>query len=72
MSIEIKRKQGESVGGVLRRFREKVKRSGVLNLAKTKKFHQSRQSRRLQKEGALQRINTREKMDHFRKIGKIK
>ena len=72
MTIEIKRKPGESLNVFLRRFRERVKRSGVIIRYKKSRFHTKPQSRLLKKQGALRRRQDRQKMDYLRKIGKIK
>ncbi len=72
MAIEIKRKPNESLSVFLRRFSERVKRSGIINQYKRARFHLKPESRRLRKRAALRRNKDREKMGYLRKIGKIK
>ena len=72
MAIEIKRKQNEPLNVFLRRFSEKIKRSGIINLSKAKKFYSKDQSEKLKKRSALQRKAKAEKMDFLGKVGKIK
>ena len=72
MSIELKRKPNESLNIFLRRFSERVKRSGVLDQSKRGQFYTKPQSKLLRRASALQRKADREKMEYLRKLGKIK
>lgn len=72
MSIEVRKKQNESVSVFLRRFSDQVKRSGVINQYKSGQFYVRDQSRRLKKLSALARKKQAERMAFLRKIGKIK
>jgi len=72
MSIETKRKQNEPLNVFLRRFSEKVKRSGIINEYKDRKFYSSNKSSELKKRSALQKRKKSEKMNFLKKIGKIK
>jgi len=72
MVIEIKRKQNEPLNVFLRRFSEQIKRSGVINDFKEKKFFTKARSKRLQKASALMKKERTGKMNFFKKIGKIK
>ncbi|MDD4995960.1 MAG: 30S ribosomal protein S21 [Patescibacteria group bacterium] len=72
MAIEIKRKQNEPLNVFLRRFSEQIKRSGVINNSKEKKFFSKPKSKKAQKSSALMKKERTEKMNFFKKIGKIK
>jgi len=72
MTIETKRKQNEPLNVFLRRFSEKVKRSGIINEYKDRQFYSSDQSDKLKRRSALQRKKKSEKMNFMKKIGKIK
>lgn len=72
MVVEIKRKQNEPLNVFLRRFSEQMKRSGVINKYKEKNFYFKPKSKRLKKRSALVRKDRTEKMNFFKKIGKIK
>lgn len=72
MVVEIKRKQNEPLNVFLRRFSEQMKRSGVVNKYKEKKFYLKPKSKRLKKASALMKKGRTEKMTFFKKIGKIK
>ncbi|MCH7759706.1 hypothetical protein IID20_05110 [Patescibacteria group bacterium] len=72
MAIEVKRKPNEPLNIFLRRFSERVKRSGVINQYKKGRFNVKEQSRNLKKASSLERKKHKEKMTFFKKIGKIK
>ncbi len=72
MAVESKRKQNEPLNVFLRKFSERVKRSGVINQYKKKRFYAKPKSKKLKKQGALLRKKRTEKMTFLRKIGKIK
>lgn len=72
MSIEAKRKQNEPLNVFLRKFREQVKRSGLVNQYKKGRFYVKPKSRRLQKLSALERRKHKQKLFFLKKIGKIK
>jgi len=72
MSIEIKRKKGESFSSLLRRFSNKIRRSGVLRDHKDSLFIRPKQSVQMQKRSALEKKKRGEHMDYLKKIGKNK
>jgi len=71
-SIEVKRKPGESVESLLRRFRRRLQRSRILNRVKEEKFFQKPKNKRQRKESALARKAARELREYLKKIGKLK
>lgn len=69
--MEVKRKEGESAEGLLRRFTKKVQASGVLIRAKRGRFHTRKKSKLKQREEATRRRQIRDKKELLRKIGKL-
>lgn len=69
--VEVRKKNGESVESLLRRFTKKVQQSGILIRAKKGRFFEPKKSRLEVKEGAIRRNLIREKKDYLRKIGKL-
>jgi len=72
MAIEVKRKQKEALNVFLRRFSEKVKRSGIINDFKKSKFYSKPKSKNLKRKSALERKKKSEKMKFLKKVGKVK
>ncbi len=72
MAIEVKRKQREALNVFLRRFSERVKRSGVINQFKKARFRVKPKSKNLRRKSALERKRKGERMNFLKKIGKIK
>ncbi len=69
--VEVRRKDGESVESLLRRFTKRVQQSGVLIRAKRGRFYEPAKTKREVKEDALRRKGIRERKDFLRKIGKL-
>lgn len=70
--FEVKRKQGESIESLLRRFKQGLQRGRVLIKAKEGQFYQKEKSKREKKEDALRKKDIEKKKDFLRKIGKLK
>jgi small subunit ribosomal protein S21 len=69
--VEVRKKEGESVESMLRRFTKRVQQSGILIRAKKGRFYESPKSKREIKESALRRKDIRERKEYLRKIGKL-
>ncbi len=69
--VEVKRKEREHIGSMLRRFTERVKKSGVLLDAREAQFYVRPKSRRQRREDALVRKKMKAEKDMERKLGKI-
>lgn len=69
--VEVRRKDGESVEGLLRRFTKRVQQSGVLIRAKRSRFFESPKTKREERLDALRRKGIRERKEYLRKIGKL-
>lgn len=69
--VEVKRKNGESVESLLRRFTRRTQQSGILIRAKEGQYFQKRKTKRELREGALRRKEIKAKKEYLRKIGKL-
>ena len=67
----MRKKDGESVESLLRRFTKRLQQSGKLLRVKKGQFYQTPKNKREQKEDALRRKELRETKEYLRKIGKL-
>lgn len=72
MAIEVRRKQKEALNVFLRRFSEKVKRSGIITQSKKARFRLKPKSRNLRRQSALERNKKTERINFLKKIGSTK
>lgn len=72
MAVEVKRKQGESVESLVKRFKHHTLRSGIINQAKDNRFRKRKLSRRARRVSALCRLADRKKREYLIKIGRLK
>lgn len=68
--VEVKRKDGESFEGMLRRFNRKIQQSGILVRARKIQFYIPPKSRNLERESARRRAELAEQREVLRKMGK--
>lgn len=71
MAVEVKRKQNESMEGLLRRFSQRVLQSRVIFRAKATKYHTKPKTKRQIKENALRRQYIRNKREYLQKTGQL-
>ncbi len=71
MSIEIKKKEGESVNALIYRFTKKTQQSGVLREAKKRRYHKREVPRIKRRLSALHRAKKREQFLKDKKSGLI-
>ena len=71
MAVEVKRKQNESVEGLLRRFQQRVLQSRVIFRAKATQYHNKPKTKRQIKENALRRKYVRQRREYLQKIGQL-
>ncbi|OGZ45559.1 MAG: hypothetical protein A3C84_04050 [Candidatus Ryanbacteria bacterium RIFCSPHIGHO2_02_FULL_48_12] len=69
--VEVRRKEKESVGMLLRRFVRRVQYSGILVRARSLRYRTPEESKREKKDQALKRIVWAKNMERLRKLGKI-
>ncbi len=71
MSVEIKRKDNETVGAMLRRFTRSIQQSGVLIRARKMRFVEDVKTKREIKESAIYRTKKQKEEAKLIKLGKI-
>jgi len=69
--VEVKRKNGESIESLLRRFTRRTQQSGVLLRVKDGQYYQKRKTKRELHEGAHRRKVIKQKKEYLKKIGKL-
>jgi ribosomal protein S21 len=69
--IEVKKKDNESVGSLLRRFSRKVQQSGLLLQARSSRFQEKEKSRTERRKSALRRNVIVAQKEKDRKLGKL-
>lgn len=69
--IEVKKKDNESVGSLLRRFSRKVQQSGLLLQARSSRFQEKEKSRTERRKSALRRNEIVAQKEKDRKLGKL-
>ncbi|MEK7496820.1 MAG: 30S ribosomal protein S21 [Patescibacteria group bacterium] len=69
--IEVKRKDGESVESLLRRFSKKVQQSGLILRTKKRQHFEPAKTKREQRGEALRRLAIRGRKEYLRKTGQL-
>lgn len=69
--VEIKRRVGESIESLLRRFTRRIQQSKVLFQAKDNKFYKKPKTKREIREEAIRRLEIKAKKEYLRRIGKL-
>jgi len=69
--MEIRKKEKESVAGLLYRFNLKMKQSGILRELKKRRFHQRPTNRRKTRISAIYREAKKKEMAKAKKMGEI-
>jgi len=69
--VEVRRKDKESVGMLLRRFVRKIQASGILVRARSLRYEREDPTKRERKVQALKRLTWRKAQERLRKLGKI-
>lgn len=54
--VEVHKREGEPVTGLVRRFSYRMQKSGILLRAKGTKFYQKKKTKRIKRQAALRRI----------------
>ncbi len=57
---QVQKKENESTENLIRRFNRKVMQSGVLSLARKRRFHQAKPNKRARREDAIRQERRRE------------
>lgn len=69
--VIVKIKEKETIESLLRRFKKHLQRSGVLNLAREKRYYKKDASKNLNRKSAVRREEIRKERDLLRKKGKL-
>jgi len=70
MTLEVKRKPRESAQSLIRRFTQRVRRSGVLVQARKIRYKQEVKSRQAKKKAALRKEQLKKRYEELEKLGK--
>ncbi len=70
--VEVRKRENESAGSLLRRFNKMLQQSGYLIRARGGRYHASLPSDYQKKKEALRRLAWQKDMEKQRKLGKIK
>ncbi|MEK7167241.1 MAG: 30S ribosomal protein S21 [Patescibacteria group bacterium] len=71
MTVEVKKKKGESPESLLRRFTKQVQQSGLVLQVKKTQYLESPCSKEKQKKAAKRKSQLNKKTEYLKKIGKI-
>ncbi len=71
MALEVKKKPKETSQSLVRRFLQRIRKSGILYRAQKIKFYQRPLSRQLKKRAALRREELRKEYEKMKKLGKV-
>ena len=69
--VEVRKRDNESTGSMLRRFTRMMQRTGFLMRARGERYYVPKKSDYQKKKEALRRIEWQKDMDRQRKLGKI-
>jgi len=69
--VQVKKKEGETVEAMLRRFKKQLLQTGLLQTARDIRFRERDKSKNQKRKDAQAREKIRQKREHLRKIGKL-
>lgn len=69
MSIQLKRKPGESISAFLRRFSRAIQLSGVLLESKRRRFRRPSPNKNARRMAALRRETVKKEIERLKKLG---
>jgi ribosomal protein S21 len=69
MSLEVKKQERENSQSLIRRFRKKVQKSGILLRARKIRFHQRSKNKEMKKRTALRREKLKAEYEKLEKLG---
>ncbi|NQU82898.1 MAG: 30S ribosomal protein S21 [Parcubacteria group bacterium] len=71
MPLKVQKQGRESSQSIVRRFTQKLRRSGILVEARKNRFYKRTQSAQLRKRSALRRAKKKQEYTELKKLGKI-
>lgn len=69
--LEVKREGGETIDKLLRRYSDKLKRTGQLSKVKYGSVYNRKPNKHARKLSALYKLKKRQRMEYLKRIGKI-
>ncbi len=69
--IEVNKNQNENNASILRRFSRRIQESGIIRKVKSSRYNKRKESKLIQKRGALKKIERRKEIEVLKKLGKI-
>ena len=69
--VEVRKRDNESTGSLLRRFSKMIQQSGFLLRVKGRRYYSPLKSDYQKQKEALRRVKWQKEMDRLRKLGKI-
>jgi len=69
MSLEVKKQERENSQSLIRRFRKKVQKSGILLRARKTRFRQRSKNKEMKKRTALRREKLKAEYEKLEKLG---
>ena len=69
--VEVRKRDGETTGAMLRRFTRRVQQSGILIRARRERFYVPAPTKRVVRDGALRRIKLTKERTRLDKLGKL-
>ena len=69
--VDVRRRNGETTGAMLRRFTRRVQQSGILIRARKGRFYESKPTKRAVRERALRKIKVLKERTKLEKLGKL-
>lgn len=69
--VEARKKPDENIGSLLRRFSERVRKSGILQEAKEAQVRQPHKSRKMRRQEAVVRERIAKRKQLLRKLGRL-
>ncbi|EKD49247.1 MAG: hypothetical protein ACD_63C00210G0005 [uncultured bacterium] len=71
MAVEVKRKDKESIEGMLRRFNKKLLQSGNLYRARKVRFYERKKSKKIRQEEAMRKGRITRRREYLKRMGLI-
>lgn len=72
MGLEVKKQERENSQTLVRRFAQRVRKSGILRLARKIRFREKPKSRQMKKRAALRREEMKKEYEKLEKLGRAK
>lgn len=69
--VEVRKRENETTGAMLRRFTRRVQQSGILIRARKMRYYEPKPKKRAIRERALRRIQVNKERTRLDKLGKL-